>query len=228
MIDEIVQFFVTRLEPLRDDTKAQQMEAYMKGKQVFLGVQTPKRKEVYREFKQTLGKLLKNSITQKEVESAVTILWNRKEREYRYVALYVLEYFDTITLDNLDFLRRLIISGDWWDITDSIAPNFIGKLLKTNKEHMTTELKSWIHDENLWIRRSAILSQLKFKTETDEELLEYCIINTMQEKEFFIQKAIGWIMREYSKTNVSFVSKFIEKHKKSLSKLSIREGRKYL
>ncbi|MHA2030913.1 MAG: DNA alkylation repair protein [Candidatus Kariarchaeaceae archaeon] len=228
MSEEIVDFFVSRLEPLRDNIKSRQMEEYLKGKQTFLGVQTPKRKEFYKEFKKTLGKSLKASITKADLEAVISILWSRKDREYRYVALFLLEYFDIITLDSLPLLRDLIVSGDWWDITDGIARNYVGDLLRSNKEVMTKELKLWIHDKNLWIRRSAILAQLKFKENTDEELLEYCITKAMHEKEFFIQKAIGWILREYSKTNKQYVAEFIEKYKNKLSKLSIREGSKYL
>lgn len=226
---EIIDFFVSRLEPLRDEEKGKKMEAYLKGKQKHLGVQTPQRKLFYKEFKQRY----KNnndikSVTNSEVIDIITELWNRKEREYRYVAIFLLEYFNSISISNLDFLKELIISGDWWDITDNIAPSFIGELLKTDKKTMTKVMKKWALDENMWIRRSAILCQLKFKTETDADLLEYCIKQTMHEKEFFIQKAIGWILREYAKTDPKYVRNFIDQHRNSLAKLSIREASKYL
>lgn len=228
MSANIIDFFVSRLEVQKNQEKAEQMEAYMKGKQPFLGVQTPQRKIIYKEFKQTMGKSLKTELKEDHLINTIHVLWDKREREYRFVALFILDYFKITKFENLDLLRNLIISGDWWDTTDSIAPNHIGELLKSHKTEMTEILKLWVHDENMWIRRSAILSQLKFKAITDTEFLEYCITNTMHEKEFFIQKAIGWILREYSKTNRVFVSKFIEKNKKSLSKLSIREGSKYL
>ena len=228
MSDKIIDFFVSRLEGQKNTEKAQEMEAYMKGKQPFLGVQTPQRKEFYKDFKQTIGKSMKTDLIEDQIIEAIMILWEKREREYRFVALFILDYFEITKLENLDLLQNLIISGDWWDTTDSIAPNHIGNLLKLHKAEMTKILKLWVHHDNMWIRRSAILSQLKFKSNTDTEFLEYCITNTMHEKEFFIQKAIGWILREYSKTNSEYVSKFIEDHKDSLAKLSIREGNKYL
>ncbi len=225
---EIIDFFVSRLEVQKNLEKAEQMEAYLKGKQPFLGVQTPQRKEIYKEFKKTIGKSMKTELKEDQIIKTIRILWDKKEREYRYVALFILDYFKITKIENLDLLQNLIISGDWWDITDSIAPNHIGYLLKLHNTEMTEILKLWVHHDNMWIRRSAILSQLKFKSNTDTEFLEYSVINTMHEKEFFIQKAIGWILREYSKTNSEFVYKFIERNKNSLSKLSIREGSKYL
>jgi 3-methyladenine DNA glycosylase AlkD len=86
----------------------------------------------------------------------------------------------------------------------------------------------WIEDPYLWIRRAALLYQLRWKQETDEEkLFSYCQ-KTLHEKDFFIRKAIGWVLREYSKTNPKAVKKFISSHRNHLSNLSIREGSKYL
>lgn len=229
MKDEIIDFFVIRLEALGGKNKAKQMEAYLKGKQQFLGVQTPERKKVQQEFKKVYPKPKITLMSNKQILAIVSELWNRKEREYRYVGLFLLEYSKaTLLIENLQFLKELIISGDWWDITDSIAPKYIGDLLRSKNNIMTAHMKKWVLHENLWIRRSAILCQLKFKTETDTNLLDYVIKQTMHEKEFFIQKAIGWILREYAKTDAKYVRNFIDQHRSSLAKLSIREASKYL
>ena len=93
---------------------------------------------------------------------------------------------------------------------------------------MNEILDKWITDENLWIRRSAILAHLKHKENMDQEkLFSYCI-QCAHEKEFFIQKAIGWVLREYSKTQPEGVSNFIEENNELLSNLSIREGMKHI
>ena len=227
-LHKVVNFFISRYEKLRDDEIATGMKAYLKNKQDFLGIQNPARKEIYKDFKSEMGRSLKKTITPNDVESIVMVLWDKPEREYRYTALFLIEYFKTYSIDRISFLEQLIISGDWWDITDTIAPRFVGDLLKENKMQMKEILKKWVNHDNMWIRRSAILSQLKFKKNTDVELLSYCIFQTMNEKEFFIQKAIGWILREFSKTNPKFVVDFINSHNETLSRLSVREGSKYL
>jgi 3-methyladenine DNA glycosylase AlkD len=133
----------------------------------------------------------------------------------------------------------------WWDLCDPIAINLVGMLTrntsssgsgdgcKNNEYNSLTRLKpkilEWIQDEdNMWIRRTAILCQLKSKTSTDPELLFDLCRRRMDEKEFFIQKAIGWSLREYAKTDPSAVIAFLQDEKKSLSRLSYREGSRIL
>jgi len=121
----------------------------------------------------------------------------------------------------------MIRTNSWWDTVDTIAPNLVGHLVKTHHE-LTKLMDQWIEDPYLWIRRAALLHQLRWKEMTDEEtLFRYCQ-KTMHEKDFFIRKAIGWVLREYSKTNPRSVKKFIAKYQSNLSPLSIREGSKYL
>lgn len=86
----------------------------------------------------------------------------------------------------------------------------------------------WSRDEDFWLRRLAIEHQLLQKEETDVQLLEQILVNNLDQFEFFINKAIGWALRDYSKTNPDWVLEFIEKYKDKLSKLSIKEGSKYL
>ena len=227
-VNEIIEFFVNRLESLRNEEKGQKMSKYMRYKQEFLGVQTPQRKEIYKEFKKSIGKSFKHSFNRHDVEKIVTYFWNKNEREYYYVGLFLLDYLGSLNIEYLEFIQKLIVKGDWWDTTDSITIEFVGNILKENKLKMTDIIKEWVLDENMWIRRSAILSQLYFKENMDQELLTYCLNKTMHEKEFFIQKAIGWALREYSKINKEFVTKFITANRDNLSKLSIREGSKYI
>ena len=86
----------------------------------------------------------------------------------------------------------------------------------------------WSRDEDFWLRRLAIEHQLLQKEETDVQLLEQILVNNLDQTEFFINKAIGWALRDYSKTNPDWVLEFIEKYKDRLSKLSIKEGSRYL
>ena len=121
----------------------------------------------------------------------------------------------------------MIILSDWWDIVDVLAVHPIGSLC-LNYPDLRIEVDSWIYHENYWIRRTTILYQLKYKDKTDEKTLYSHILKTCHESEFFIRKAIGWTLREYSKTNNDSVRDFINQNNEKLSGLSIREGSKYL
>jgi 3-methyladenine DNA glycosylase AlkD len=109
-----------------------------------------------------------------------------------------------------------------------LAQNVIGQILMKYPTEMNVKIKEYAKHNNLWMRRTSILVQLKFKAQTNEELLKYCLIETMNENEFFIQKAIGWALREYSKSNPEFTKEFIQIHENKLSNLAIREGIKYV
>ena len=137
-----------------------------------------------------------------------------------YIAL---KYKDFITKSNLNFYLNLILITQWWDIVDAVAINLVGKVMFSNHKFKQI-LNSWIKHKNMWIRRTAILCQLKYKLNTNQDLLYKLILMSAKEEEFFIRKAIGWALREYSKTNPKSVKKFIKKNSSKLSSLSIREG----
>lgn len=128
--------------------------------------------------------------------------------------------------DHIPLLEWLITTKSWWDTVDALATKSVGAVAKKYPETIPETIEGWAYGEHLWLRRTAILFQLKYKAETDEELLYRYIEQNADSKEFFIQKAIGWVLREYSKTDPDSVRNFIETH--PLAKLSIREGSKYL
>jgi 3-methyladenine DNA glycosylase AlkD len=127
--------------------------------------------------------------------------------------------------DAIQFLEKLLTTKSWWDSVDSIAP-LAGEMARKYPELIDETMNHWSVDDNFWLRRSAILFQLKYKQQTNEDLLYDYIVKNADSKEFFIQKAIGWALREYSKTNPESVKAFIEGN--HLAPLSIREGSKYL
>ena len=122
----------------------------------------------------------------------------------------------------------MIVSGAWWDYVDEIAINLIGELLRDHAGFMRGVLLDWTRDADLWRRRSAIIAQLKFKAGTDLELLLAAIEPAMESKEFFLRKAIGWALREHSKTNRAFVIDFVGRNAANLSGLSKREAFKVM
>lgn len=195
------------------------MEKYMKNNFKFLGMKSVERRELSKDF---LRKE-KDIINWEEV----FYLWELEEREFQYIALdYLKARKKLLKIDDLENLLKLAKKKPWWDTIDLLAP-LVGEAIFDfkDKNKLMLDLSK---DENMWLRRIAILHQLKFKEDTDEKLLEEIIKNNFGSKEFFINKAIGWILREYSKTNKIWVRKFLDEYKDVLSPLSIREGSKIL
>lgn len=139
---------------------------------------------------------------------------------------YLTKHVKRLEFEHIHLLHELIIRKSWWDTVDGIAIGLVGNLASLFPELIPEFLNPWSTDENMWLRRTAILFQLHYKARTDEQLLYRYIRQNAESKEFFIQKSIGWALREYSKTNPSSVRDFIELN--TLSKLSVREGSKYL
>lgn len=195
------------------------MEAYMKKLFPFLGIKSIERRELSREYLREN----KREIAWEEVFS----LWQEAEREFQYIACdYLKERKKLLAADDLELLKKLILKKSWWDTVDNLAP-LVGEIvlkIDNGKDIMLV----WSKDENIWIRRVAILHQLKFKEKTDTVLLEKIVLNNLGSDEFFINKAIGWIIREYSKTNPNWVLGFFEDYQKQMSNLTIREGSKYI
>lgn len=213
---------VTRLyQEHRNEENAGPMKKYMKDHFLFLGIKSPLRKELEKQFFKETG-ILKEPFE----KDFVTGLWEKEEREYHYTAItYIGKFIKKLPKELIPFLEKLITTKSWWDSVDSIAP-LVGELAKKYPEVIGENIDDWAVDENSWLRRTAILFQLKYKQLTNEDLLYDYIVKNADSKEFFIQKAIGWALREYSKTNPSSVKAFIEGNQ--LAPLSIREGSKYL
>ena len=203
--------------------KAAPMAAYMKTEMPFYGVQKPGRREVLRALEQFRPQSLA------EYRAGVLALWGRPHREEKYLAIaWARRWNDFIRLETLDLYERLIREGAWWDLVDGVAPYLVGQLLLEHRRDLTAVMKAWIHDDDLWIRRSALISQLRHKAQTDAGLLfEFCV-DRASEREFFIRKAIGWALREYSKSAPERVADFLAEHREVLSPLSFREGNKVL
>jgi 3-methyladenine DNA glycosylase AlkD len=208
-------------EEHRNDDNAGPMRKYMKDHFPFLGIKSPLRKELEKQFFKETG-ILKEEFN----KDFVVGLWEKDEREYQYTAItYTGKFIKKLPKDAIQFLERLITTKSLWDSVDSIAP-LVGELARKYPELVEKTINHWSVDENYWLRRVAILFQLKYKQQTNETLLYDYMVKNADSKEFFLQKAIGWALREYSKTNPESVKAFIEGNQ--LAPLSIREGSKYL
>ena len=196
------------------------MKAYMKNKFEFLGVKTPARRKLAKVFfkQQTDSVIDWNFINE---------AWNNPYRELQYVVLDYLEIRKKLLApSDLPRLKKLAQTKSWWDTVDFLD-RLVGSIIARFPETKATIL-SWSCDEDIWLRRLAIDHQLLRKEETDTELLEKILVNNLGQTEFFINKAIGWALRDYSKTNPNWVKDFIERHRAEMAALSIREGSKYL
>lgn len=204
----------------RNPTEAGGMRAYMKDKFEYLGLKRPVRNELQRTFIATRRK-------EKRLDrDFIRECWAQPEREFQYLAM---DYFRTVVRyaesHDLKLMHDLIIDKSWWDTVDFIASNLVGTLL-TSYPELQAEVKVWITDSNMWLRRTTLLYQLKYKEETDLQFLEEAIRENLGSKEFFINKAIGWALRQYSKVDSKWVGEIIDKY--PLAPLSVREGSKYL
>lgn len=213
---------VSLFEQNRDEENAIPMQKYMKNHFPFLGIKTPLRRQLMRDFYKQTG-ILKQELNLELVNQ----LWKKNEREYQYAAQdYLVRAIKKINSSHLSFIETLITTKSWWDTVDVLSPHLVGKIAKETPSVIEDKIEIWSYSNNMWLIRSSILFQLKYKEETNETKLYKHIKANAESKEFFIQKAIGWALREYSKTNPNSVRDFIRNT--NLPKLSIREGSKYI
>ncbi len=206
----------------RNQELAGPMAKYMRNRFPFLGIKKPERTKLLRLFYDQTG-ILKEPFNPKWVQT----LWGQEEREFQYAALDYLERsLKKLDGTHISLMEELITTKSWWDTVDTLATKSVGAIARKSPNVITEKVEEWAYGEYLWLRRTAILFQLKYKDETNEPLLYRYIEQNADSKEFFIQKAIGWALREYSKTNPKSVGEFIESC--PLAPLSIREGSKYL
>lgn len=203
-----------------DLNQAVKMSKYMRDLFPFLGIPAPKRSELSKDFLYFVKK-------QSEIDwDFVNVCWD-KEREFQYLALnYIAALAKLLTPIDVLRLKQLIITKSWWDTIDCLDRIVGGIALRFSD--VNAVLLEWSVAENFWLRRIAIDHQLLRKDKTDVVLLETIIVNNFGQEEFFINKAIGWSLREYSKTNPEWVRNFLVKYKSRLSLLSVREASKYL
>ena len=200
------------------------MAAYMKTSMPFYGVPTPAREQIRRELKARFA--IGN---RKDYERAVLGLWKLPHREEKYFAIDVARNFrDFIEPESMPLYRRLIEEGAWWDFVDEVAAHLVGTVLLHHRKEIAPMMDRWIEDADLWIRRTAIISQLKHKDKTDHVRLFRYSLAQAAEKDFFIRKAIGWALRQYAYTAPDRVRDFLTKHRGKLPPLTYREASRVL
>jgi 3-methyladenine DNA glycosylase AlkD len=163
-------------------------------------------------------------------QEAVLQLWRpAKFREERYAAVGLASdrrYLSYRTPDVIPMLEEMIVTGAWWDYVDALASHPLGDVLVSDPPRVSRLMRRWARDADMWKRRSAILCQLRRKSSTDLSLLYDCIEPNLDDREFFIRKAIGWALRQYAWTDPREVRRYVRANSLRLSALSAREATK--
>jgi 3-methyladenine DNA glycosylase AlkD len=201
------------------------MQAYMKSAMPYHGVPTPLLRKI---CKTEFADLQFDSRSQ--WQALLLHLWrDARFREERYAALYLAgdrraQAFQTLAA--MPLYEEMIITGAWWDFVDDIASHRVGPILKDYPAPMHRTMLAWSKSGNLWKQRTAIICQLGFKSETDLELMYACIEPSLGSKEFFLQKAIGWALRQYAWIDAAQIRRYVRQNQDRLSALSRREALK--
>ena len=208
-------------EENKDKENAIKMAKYMRNQFIFYGLPTPQRKAVYKNY-------LKEEKRKKKIDwEFLDECYQDEHREFQYLVFdYLLAMNKYLIYDDIFKIEKYIRTKQWWDTID-FFDKVIGNIgLKDDR--VNDLMLKWSVDDDLWVRRLAIDYQLCRKDKTNTELLEQIIVNNLGSDEFFINKAIGWSLRDYSKTNPKWVKEFIIKYQDKMDKLSIKEASKYI
>ena len=213
------------LERAANPVKAPQMQAYMKSTMPYRGVTFPEQKAIWK------GIFSARPLSSMEEWQRVALtLWREAAfREERYGAIALTDfrpYERYRTMAAIPMFEEMIVTGAWWDFVDAIAGRSLGAVLRAEPSRMSKLMRRWARDEHMWKRRSAILCQLGFKRDTDLTLLYDCIEPNLDDKQFFIRKAIGWALRQHAWTDPREVKRYVKANKSRLSGLSVREALK--
>lgn len=215
----------SRFAPRANVANAQAMAAYMKTDMPFYGIKADQRRAIVKEI------LKSHPIDSlEEYAASIDALWREPHREMKYSAVQVARSKKKfITMESMPLYRRLIIEGGWWDFVDEVSDHLVGRVVLLERTKAAPIMRRWIDDEkHMWLRRAAIICQLKHKKETDEAMLFDFCLRRAHETEFFIRKAIGWALRQHAYTNPKSVRAFLKQHRAKFSGLTLREAGKHL
>lgn len=230
-VTSVIQSLETQFTQNKNENDAAAMKKYMRGQFDFYGIRAPQLKAIAKEVLRDHPSLT--------IDQSLDLLWRAWQKPQRDFQSFATTYaMNNITVligpdlpsceRSLATIKTLITNKSWWDTVDMLACNVVGPMVARHTSVLGLVMDSWVEDDNMWLRRTAILHQLKYKHKTDsDKLFRYCLLRS-EEKEFFIQKSIGWALREYGKTDRTGVKKFVTQHRNKLSNLSVREALKHI
>ncbi|MFP9099359.1 DNA alkylation repair protein [Flavobacterium sp. RHBU_24] len=199
------------------------MEAYMKNHFPFLGIKAALRRSILK----AAHAANKQEVTYHARDISLK-LFELPEREYHHTAIDILikQLDKKFIPEDIELIEHLLTTKSWWDSVDAMAKYLLGGYLKHYPEETEGVIARFSTSGNMWLNRSAIIFQLDYKKQTDALLLFSLCEKHSASKEFFIQKAIGWALREYAKSNPEAVKTFVINA--NLKPLSKREALKNL
>lgn len=228
MTNALIGVLRERLAEQADPVRAADQQRYMKSALPYYGLTSAQVRRISRtiwdehqlataaEWRQTVLRVWASATHREEWYAAIALLRHRRYRAW------------ATEPEHLDTLKHLVISGAWWDVVDEIATHCVGAVLRAHPDEVAPVMRGWAFETNLWVRRSAILSQLTFGEATDPDLLVDCLRPSLPDRDFFARKAIGWALRQYARTDPAWVRAYVAEHRHELSPLSIREALKHL
>lgn len=221
LADAVLERLTATYAAAADPGRAAAMRAYMKDVAPFLGIPTPDRR--------TLSRTVLAGTSRPDEGDCTAIAlrcWQLPEREYHYFAVdYLRRHAVRCSSAFLPVARHLVTTVSWWDTVDLLAAHLVGALVAADSA-LTADMDAWITDDNLWVARTALLHQLRYKERTDtDRLFAYCLLQSGH-PDFFVRKAIGWCLREYAKTDPEAVRGFLARERSRFAPLTVREALK--
>ncbi len=221
LADTVLERLTATYASAADPVRAAAAQAYVKDVAPFLGIPTPARRALSRT-------VLEGTPRPDEADCTAIALrcWRLPEREYHYFAVdYLRRHVGRCSSGLLPVARHLVTTVSWWDTVDALAAHVVGGLVAADPK-LTADMDAWIADDDLWVARTALLHQLRYKERTDtSRLFAYCLRQSAH-PDFFIRKAIGWCLREYTKTDPEAVRDFLARERGTFAPLSVREALK--
>lgn len=208
-----------------DADRAVQQQTYMKSALPFHGIASPALKVLLRPHLRGY-----RPADRTDWSDTVRALWDgASHREEWYAALAIARHRIASPwrdLASLDLWRHLVVTGAWWDVVDETAGHLVGEVLLHHHDVTAPSMRAWALDDDLWVRRTAVLAQHRHKSDTDTDLLAEVIVANLDDTSFWLRKAIGWALREHGYVDPGWVRRFVAEHADRLSPLSRREALK--
>lgn len=219
LVDRLAPSFAAAADPER----AAQQAAYLRDQFPFFGIGAPDHKALLSDALRGLG-----GPTLDDIDAFARAAYAKPEREWHYAAVKTARrHARLLDPSAVPLVHELVVTHSWWDTVDEIASHLAGTLVERHPETVSV-MDEWAASDHMWLARTAILHQLRFKQRTDvDRLFRYCL-DRADEPDFFYRKAIGWALRQFARTDPDAVREFCEANQHRLSKLSLTEAQKNL
>ncbi len=212
-----------------DPERAAGQQRYMKSALPYRGLTSPQLKALLRPLLADPGLRMPDRATW---EGTIRALWDEAAyREEWYAAIALARdrrYRGWVDSDAMALWRHLVVTGAWWDVVDEVATHLVRDVLERAPDVEGLRLREWAVDDDLWLRRTAIIAQVGRGDRLDEDLLTDAVEPNLADRDFFIRKAIGWALRDHARVAPDWVRAFVDAHDRELSGLSRREAMRHL